>query len=283
MDIAIVGAGTVGTAVGVAWVRAGHRVVSVAGREATVERAGAWLPGVPVRSIADAVTGAEVVAIGVPDDALPAAVASVAASIAPGVWVLHLSGARGLEVLDPIAATGARPLALHPLQTFADVTGAIDALPGCVVAVTASDEDGWLLGERLGHDLGGRPFRLADAERPLYHAAAVFASNYLVTISGAAEALFSRAGVPDALAAMQPLQETTLANVHRLGPRAALTGPAVRGDAGTIDRNLSAIAAAAPELVGPYVSLCRTAMSVAGDRVPQPGRRAIEEVLAAWS
>jgi predicted short-subunit dehydrogenase-like oxidoreductase (DUF2520 family) len=283
MDIAIVGAGTVGTAVGVAWIRTGHRVVAVAGREATVQRASDWLPGVPIRPIAEAVTGAEVVAIGVPDDALPAVVASVAAAIAPGVWVLHLSGARGLEVLDPIVAAGARPLALHPLQTFADVAGAIEALPGCAVAVTATDEAGSLLGERLGQDLGGRPFRLADAERPLYHAAAVFASNYLVAISGAGEALFSRAGVPDALAAMRPLQEATLANVHRLGTEAAVTGPAVRGDAGTIDRNLSAIAAAAPELVEPYVVLCRTAMGVAGDRVPEPGRHAIEEVLAAWS
>ena len=113
------------------------------------------------------------------------------------------------------------------------------------------------LGESLGRDLGGRPFRLPDAQRPLYHAAAVFASNYLVAVSGAADVLFSRAGVPEALAAMRPLQEATLANVHRLGPRAALTGPAVRGDARTIDRNLSAIAATDPELLAPYVALCR--------------------------
>jgi len=283
MDIAIVGAGTVGTAVGVAWVLAGHRVVSLAGREATVERTGVWLPGVPVRPIADAVTGVEVVAIGVPDDALPAVVATVADAVAAGVWVLHLSGAHGLEVLGPIEAAGARPLALHPLQTFADVAGAIEALPGCAVAITAADEEGSLLGERLALDLGGLPFRLADAQRPLYHAAAVFASNYLVAISGAGDALFSRAGMPDALAAMRPLQEATLANVHRLGPRAALTGPAVRGDAGTIDRNLSAIAEAVPELVAPYVALCRTAMDVADDRLPQSGRLAIEEVLARWS
>jgi len=102
-------------------------------------------------------------------------------------------------------------------------------------------------------------------------------------VSGAADALFSRAGVPEALAAMRPLQEATLDNVHRLGPHAALTGPAVRGDARTIDRNLSAIAATDPELVAPYVALCRTAMLVAGDRLAEPARPAIEEVLARWS
>ena len=283
MDVAIVGAGTVGTAVGVAWARAGHRIVALTGRDATVGRAETWLPGVPVRPVVDAVRGAEVVAIGVPDDALPLVAADVAGAVEPGVWVLHLSGARGLDVLGVVAAARARPLALHPLQTFADVAGAVAALPGCAVAVTASDEEGSLLGEGLARDLGGRPFRLADAQRPVYHAAAVFSSNYLVAISGAGHALFASAGVPDALAAMRPLQEATLTNVHRLGPQAALTGPAVRGDAGTIERNLSAIGAAMPELVEPYVALCRTAMGEAGARVPQTGRDAIEEVLARWS
>ena len=283
MDIAIVGAGTVGTAVGVAWSRTGHRVVAVVGREPTVARAEAWLPGVPALPIAEAVVGAELVAIGVPDEALPGVVSSIAGSVAAGVSVLHLSGAFGLAVLDPVVAVGARPLAVHPLQTFADIAGALDALSGCAVAVTALDADGFLLGEGLARDLGGLPFRLPDAQRPLYHAAAVFASNYLVAISGAAEALFARAGVPDALGAMRPLQEATLANIHRLGPRGALTGPAVRGDAGTIDRNLTAIAAAAPELIAPYVELCRAAMRVADERLPKTGRRAIEEVLARWS
>ena len=283
MDIAIVGAGTVGTAVGVAWAGAGHRVIAVAGRAETVSRAARWLPGVPVLPIAEAVSGAELVVIGVPDDVLPSIASTVASAVISGVDVLHLSGASGLDVLAPVVEAGARPLAVHPLQTFADVSGALETLRGCAIAVTAADDDGFVLSEALDRDLNERPFRLPDAQRPLYHAAAVFASNYLVAVSGAADALFSRAGVPEALAAMRPLQEATLANVHRLGPHAALTGPAVRGDAGTIDRNLSAIAAADPELVASYVALCRTAMLVAGDRLAGPARPAIEEVLARWS
>jgi len=116
----------------------------------------------------------------------------------------------------------------------------------------------------------------------VYHAAAVFASNYLVTISGAAETLFEVAGVPDPLAAMRPLQEATLANVHRLGPRDALTGPAVRGDGETIERNLTAISAAAPTLVPSYVALCRAALEVAGERIAPADRAGVEEVLARW-
>lgn len=281
MDIAIVGAGTVGTAVAVAWARAGHRITAVAGRSATAARAAAWLPDVPVRPLDDVATGAALVVFGVPDDALPEAVAAVTPHLPPTAWVAHLSGASGLEVLAPAAP--ARPLAVHPLQTFADVAGAIRALPGCTVAVSARDAEGWELGERLACDLGAEPFRLADERRPLYHAAAVFASNYLVTVAGVAEQLFASAGVPQPAAAMQPLQRATLDNIERLGPREALTGPAVRGDAGTIDRNLRAIADAAPSLVPAYVELCRAALSIAGPRLADDGRARVEEVLTRWS
>jgi predicted short-subunit dehydrogenase-like oxidoreductase (DUF2520 family) len=281
MDIAIVGAGTVGTAVAVAWARAGHRITAVAGRSATAARAAAWLPGVPVRSQVDVATGADLVVFGVPDDALPGVIAAVTPYLAPRAWVAHMSGAQGLEVLAHAAP--ARPLAVHPLQTFADVAGAIRALPGCTVAVTARDAEGWELGERLASDLGAASFRLADEHRPLYHAAAVFASNYLVTVAGVAEQLFAAAGVPQPAAAMQPLQRATLDNVERLGPREALTGPAVRGDAGTIDTNLRAIAEESPSLVPAYVALCRAALSIAGPRLADDGRARVEEVLTRWS
>ena len=262
------------------WLRAGHTITAVAGRDGTNERAARWLPGVPVVPIAEAPAGADVVVLGVPDDALDEVVWMIAGDVDHAAWVLHLSGARGLDVLD---GAGARPLALHPLQTFADVGTAIDALPGSAIAVTARDDEGTALGESLATDLDGRPFRLADEDRPRYHAAAVFASNYLVAVSGAALELFAAAGVPDAAAAMHPLQTSTLDNVRRLGPQEALTGPAVRGDAGTIERNLDAVATVVPRLVPAYVALCRTAMDVAGSRLSDDRRIAVEEVLARWS
>jgi predicted short-subunit dehydrogenase-like oxidoreductase (DUF2520 family) len=283
MRIAIVGAGTVGTAVAVRWLEAGHAITAVAGRDATPARVARWLPGVPVVDVGAAPAGAEVVAIAVPDDALPDVVATLAGRVDDGAWALHLSGALGLDVLAPLERAGTRVLAVHPLQTFADVEGAIDALPGAAMAVTARDGEGLALGERLARDLGSRPFALSDEDRPLYHAAAVFASNYLVTVSGAALELFTAAGVPGAEAVMAPLQAATLANVRRLGPQQALTGPAVRGDAGTIARSLDAVAAAAPGLVPAYVALCRAAMDVAGSRLPDDHRRGVEEVLARWS
>jgi predicted short-subunit dehydrogenase-like oxidoreductase (DUF2520 family) len=283
MNIAIVGAGTVGTAVAVRWRRAGHVIVAVTGRGATPARVARWLPDVALAEIPEAVKGADVIAVAVPDRAIEAVVTEIDERIDPGTIVAHLSGALGLRVLDPVVGTGGIPLAIHPLQTFADVPGAIEALEGSAIAVTANGDVGWRVGDELAADLGGRPFHLADEHRAVYHAGAVFASNYLVTISGAAATLLEAAGVPDPLTAMRSLQEATLANVHRLGPRDALTGPAVRGDAETIDRNLAAIADAAPALIAPYVALCRVALDVAGDRLAPADQAAVEEVLARWS
>jgi hypothetical protein len=95
--------------------------------------------------------------------------------------------------------------------------------------------NGFALGD--GSRCRRTPFRIADERKPLYHAAAVFASNYVVTVTALAEELERTAGVPDPLGALTPLQEATLANVHRVGPAEALTGPAVRGDAHP-ERNL---------------------------------------------
>lgn len=285
MNVSVVGAGRVGTAIAVLLGRAGHRIVAVSGRGPTRDRASRFLSGVPFLDPAEAASAGELVLIGVPDDEIPAIVGRIAdaGGFRSGQWVAHLSGASGLDVLSPGRAAGARPLALHPLQTFPDVAGALERLPGCAMAVTAEDAEGYTVGERIADDLMARPFRLDDAMRPLYHAAAVFASNYLIVASAIAEDLFGRAGVPEPRSAMLPLQRASLDNVERLGPAEALTGPAVRGDATTIERNLTALRGSRPDVIGAYVELCRAALELASDRLPAAGRAAVEEALARWS
>ena len=171
------------------------------------------------------------------------------------------------------------------MQTFPDVASALERLPGCSIAVTAEDEEGYLLGERLADDLHADPFRLADELRPLYHAAAVFASNYLVIASAIAESLFAAAGLPDPAHAMAPLQRASLDHVEELGPARALTRPAGRGGAGTIRRNLEALEQHAPGLVPSYVAMARATLDLAerSGRLPSGSRAAVEEVLAGWS
>ena len=286
MKVAVVGAGKVGTAVAVLLQRAGHKIVAVSGRSPTHDRAALYLPSVPVLDPHVAASRADLVIIGVPDDSIARTAEDIASagSFRTGQWAAHLSGASRLAVLDAARRAGAARLAIHPLQTVPDVAAAIERIPGSAIAVTADDAAGFSLGERLARDLLGEPFRLEDELRPLYHAAAVFASNYLIVGSAIAERLFFAAGLADPVRAMLPLQRATLDNIARLGPEAALTGPAVRGDAGTISMNLEALSEALPGAVPAYVAMAAAAMDVAteGGRLSADGRAAVQEVLDRW-
>jgi predicted short-subunit dehydrogenase-like oxidoreductase (DUF2520 family) len=289
MDLAVVGAGRVGTALAVLWRRAGHSILAVSGGPATPERAAKHLPGVPVLDNVAAARGSHVVVIATPDGAIAGVCDELARGdvLGSGVAVGHASGAVGLDALTPAEAAGALTFAIHPLQACPTVDAAVDRIPGAGFAVTSDTEEGFALAERLALEVGGRPFRLPDEAKPLYHAAAVFASNYLVAVTAIAHELFDRATGAEtetAAAMLGPLQEATLANVERDGPAVALTGPAVRGDALTVDRNLRALAERAPEAVRPYVALADLALELAerSGRLPTAGREAVEEVLDRW-
>jgi predicted short-subunit dehydrogenase-like oxidoreductase (DUF2520 family) len=286
MKVSVIGAGRVGTAMAVLLMRAGHHVVAVSGRGPTRARVASFLPGVMVLEPAAAAREGELVLIGLPDDLIGPTVKDLAAAGAwgSGPYVAHMSGAARLDVLDPAREAGAHRLAIHPLQTFPDVAHAVDLIPGCTFAVTADDDESYRVAERIADDVLGEPFRLADELRPLYHAAAVFASNYLVVISDIAARLFADAGVPEPIRAMHQLQEATLDNVRDLGPGPALTGPVVRGDGGTVERNLEALKDRASQIPA-YVEMARAALELAvrGGRLDDKGRAAVEEVLARWS
>lgn len=287
MKVAVVGAGRVGTAMAVLLVRAGHVVVAVSGRGPSRDRAARYLPDVAFLDAAATAEAGELILIGVPDDLIAATAERLAAEGAfrPGQYVGHLSGARGLDVLEPASAAGAHRLGIHPLQTFPDVAHALDRIPGCTVAVSADDEDGFFVAERIADDVLGVPFRLDDELRPLYHAAAVFASNYLVATTAIASRLFASSGIADPDLALAPLQQATLDNVRDLGPAKALTGPAARGDAGTVERNLEALDAHARDAVAPYVAMARVALDLAASSgtLDPEGRATVEAVLERWS
>jgi predicted short-subunit dehydrogenase-like oxidoreductase (DUF2520 family) len=280
----------VGTAVGVLLERAGHRVIVAAGTEWTRDRVRKYLPFSEFVLPAEAPLAARpasVIIIGVPDDVIRNAGSALAEGHAfhRGQLVLHLSGSVGLDALDAAAMLGADVLSLHPLQTFPDVEAGIARLPGSHVAVTARDEDGYESGEELAREVGGIPFRLDDDVKPLYHAAAVFCSNYLVTVEGVAEHLFRLAGVPDPLPLFAPLARAALDATLARGPAEAITGPAARGDAGTIQRNLMALERHAPEVVPAYVALARLASSLGASSgtLADDARRRVDEVLKRWS
>jgi predicted short-subunit dehydrogenase-like oxidoreductase (DUF2520 family) len=208
----------------------------------------------------------------------------MAGVLGPDRALVHLSGATGLDALGTAEAGGAAVLSVHPLMTCPDVEAAIARIPGSAFAVTARSPLAFQLGERLALDVGGRPFALEDEMKPLYHAAAVLASNDLVALTALAVSLAEEAGVPDPLEALAPLQRATLENVLAVGPEAALTGPAVRGDDVTVERNLRALAEHAPHAVRAYVALAEIALELAvgSGRLDARAATAVGEVLARW-
>lgn len=286
MDVAIVGAGRVGTAIAVMLGRAGHRIVAASGRDASRERVARYLPDVPYLGMVEAATRGAVVVLGVPDDGIR----ETAQALVDGGAVrreqaaLHLSGSASLEELAPAREAGATVLSVHPLQSLPDVETAIARLPGSAVAVTADEESGYALGERVARDLGGRPLRLPDDRKPLYHAGAVFASNYLVAAVATAERILHRVGLEEPRAALAPLARAALDRALDRGPDEALTGPVARGDAGTVRRNLEALGDEAPDAVAAYVALAAVAADIAErtGALDPAARRRVEEVLSGW-
>lgn len=287
MKIAVVGAGRAATALAVLWDRAGHEIVAACGRSsATRARVRAFLPAATeyLESPAGTAQLGDLVVLGVPDDAIAEVCSAIAGGLTDEQVVVHLSGSRELDVLSSAAEAGASILSLHPLQTLPTVETALERIPGSAIAVTAADEERFELGERLAVDTGAQAFRLPDPVKGLYHAAAVFASNYMVAVTAEAEALFKAAGLPEPSELFMPLVRASIDNVASLGPEAALTGPAARGDAGTVARNLEALGASAPDAIGSYIALADVALDLAehSGRLDAAGRAGVDEVLARW-
>lgn len=230
---------------------------------------------------------AEVVLIGVSDDAIRPVCSELADGHAfhQGQFVIHLSGSVGLDAVDSAAKQGSEVLSIHPLQSFPTVARGLERFPGSGAAVTAGTDEALAFGESLARDAGGVPFRVADNMKPLYHAAAVFCANYLVTVEAVAEGLFRAAGLDDPIPLFAPLARAALENALIQGPMPALTGPAVRGDAGTITRNLEALSSEAPETITAYVALARLAAGIAVQTgaLSLEQRQRVEKVLTRWT
>jgi predicted short-subunit dehydrogenase-like oxidoreductase (DUF2520 family) len=151
------------------------------------------------------------------------------------LWIAHVSGATPLSALDPHE----RRFSMHPLQTFTRARGP-EQLDGAWAAVTAETDEAREVGFELARVLRMQPFELADEARPLYHAGAAIASNYVVTLHRVASELFAAAGAPPE--ALEPLMRRTIENGFEL------TGPIERGDWETLESHRAAIREVRPDL-----------------------------------
>ncbi|MEV0974715.1 Rossmann-like and DUF2520 domain-containing protein [Microtetraspora glauca] len=257
LAVGVLGAGRVGSVLGAALAQAGHRVVAASGVSDSSRRRAIERLGVELSRPEDVIGKSDLVLLTVPDDVLPGLVSGLAATGADlrGKLLVHASGAYGLAVLEPAAEAGALPLALHPVMTFTGREDDLSRLTGASFGVTAPV----MLrpvAEALVIEMGAEPVWIADQDRALYHAAIAGAANHMVTLIAESQELLSKIGVEQPGRMLGPLLGAALDNVLRLGI-SGLTGPVVRGDAGTVRKHVDALILAAPEAADAYVALAR--------------------------
>ena len=263
--IGFLGAGTVGTALAVSLRRVGYPAVAVASRSfSSTRRLAAQVEGCrPYQNFQELADAVQLVFVTTPDDAIAQVVAALCWY--PHQMVVHCSGSLSTDVLEPARQAGAAVGSFHPLQTFASTAQAIENLPGSTFGLEA--EEGPLLEVLKGmvQALGGQSVRLRGQDKALYHAAAVLACNYFVTLVKLAADLWQAFGVPtcQSTRAMLPLLRGTLNNLERVGVPGCLTGPIARGDVGTVGKHLAALEAVAPDILPTYRELGRQTIPVA--------------------
>jgi predicted short-subunit dehydrogenase-like oxidoreductase (DUF2520 family) len=252
-DIGFIGAGKVGGALSSKLSEKGYKVVAVASRSfSSTEHLAAKIPSCrPYSTPQEVADVATLVFITTPDDVI----SEVGQSIHwyPGQWVVHTSGALPVSILDKARSKGAFTGGFHPLQTFADARG--ENLSGSTFALEGEEPLLSFLKE-IALALGGSYVIVSSQDRALYHIAAVFTSNYAVTLIGLADKIWRKLGLSGSgVNSLLPLMRGTVENLARIGLPNALTGPIARGDTGTIQKHILALEERMPELSSIYKEL----------------------------
>jgi len=260
MDLILVGPGRAGLSLSLAAIDAGHAVIGVLARDP----ADAALAGDRLDADAlawdDELPKADLLVVAVRDDAIEEVAGRLAGRVAAVDGAVHLSGLKPVAALAPLEGP---PIgSLHPLQTMPTPDAGAARLAGAWIAVTSDDN---ALADRLfalAASLGAHPFELDDAAKPLYHAAAAAAANFTVAALAVSAELFDASGVD--FAAAHPLIRAVIDNAIEMGPIEALTGPAARGDVGTVRAQVTAVRGAVPHLAEDFVAMVRATARVAG-------------------
>jgi predicted short-subunit dehydrogenase-like oxidoreductase (DUF2520 family) len=267
LRVAVIGVGRVGSVLGAALARAGHRIVAATGVSTqSVKRAGRLLPGVPLLPADEAAARADLVLLTVPDGQLPGLIQGLTSTLAwqAGQLAVHTSGAHGIAVFDPAVQSGLVGMALHPAMTFAGRPEDLDRLAGAAFGVTATP-DFRPVAETLVLELGGEPVWVPESARPTYHAALSMGANHLITLVNDARDVLHTAGVEDPARILGPLLTASLDNALRLGDD-ALTGPISRGDRQTVEAHVRALRGT--RYLQPYLAMAIRTMQ----RALQAGR-----------
>lgn len=273
-SIAIVGCGRMGTALAKTLSGKGYPIVGVSSLHLTSAQRLAGLCGISAATDRpwEVTQVADVVFLSTPDGVIESVCESISQQngFLPDAVVLHCSGAHASTILASARPSGASIGSMHPLQSFASIDFTKNPFQGIRIAIEG-DAQAVSVADQMARDLEAHPLQIITSGKPLYHAAAVVASNFLVTLMGAAFQFIQQAGVPsdEAFSVLKPLIEGTLANIDRVGVHQALTGPVVRGDVQTVEAHIQAIRETIPELLPFYNCMVHyTAMQAAvGNRI----------------
>jgi predicted short-subunit dehydrogenase-like oxidoreductase (DUF2520 family) len=282
MKIGFIGAGTVGTALAILLSQKGYEFVGASRKHpGAVGKTGGAVSNLHLlesnQAVADA---AELVFITTPDDVI----GNIAREVKwkPGQSVIHCSGADSTDILEPARKAGAMVGCFHPLQTLASIRQAIENIPGSTFALEAEEPLLTTLKD-IATALRGRWIILKASDKAAYHAAAVFASNYLVTLVKMSADLWQTFAVPtdQATKALLPLIRGTLNNIENIGIPQCLTGPVARGDSGTINKHIKTLSARAPALLSTYKELGRQTIPIAlgKGKINEKQARELEDIL----
>lgn len=261
-SIGIVGCGRMGTAMAITLGGRGYRITGVASLHLTSAHKLADLCGISEATDRpwEITRDADVVFLTTPDGVIEPVCESISHQngFSPAGVVLHCSGAYASTILSSARMSGTSIGSMHPLQSFASVDIQKNPFQGIRVAIEG-DSQAMELATQMAKDIDALPMQILTQGKPMYHAAAVVASNFLVTLIAVAFRLIQQAGVPlqEAFAVLKPLIDGTLANIDRVGVHQALTGPVVRGDVKTVETHIQAIKKTTPELLPFYTCLVR--------------------------
>ena len=225
------------------------------------------------RAVADALSaarGADIVFLTPPDTEIEPVCQSIAdaGGFASGTTVFHLSGALSSDILAPAREQGAQTGSIHPLQAFAPYEkGQANPFSGINMSVEGSP-GAQALGQEIVAVLGASAFTIPTRSKTLYHASAVVASNYLVTLEHFALQLLMETGLSEenAFDILDPLIRGTLANIKARGSVGALTGPVARGDQKIVAAHLRDLDQTRPEFSALYRLLGQHTLAIAGQQ-----------------
>ena len=284
LKLGFIGTGTVGTALAIRLSNKGYQVVAVSSRSlASTENLTQVISNCRIfdnsQDVADI---AELVFITTPDDAIARVASQLKWHV--GQSVIHCSGADSTEILQPARESGAHVGVFHPLQTFASAKQAMENIPGSTFAVEAEEPLLNILKD-MTVALDGHWIELKASDKVIYHAAAVMACNYVVTLVKLAADLWQTFSISpqQATQALLPLLRGTISNIEAIGIPQCLTGPIARGDSGTIKKHLSALEKIAPAVLSTYqeLGLQTIPIALAKGRISEQQARELQVILSS--